>query len=227
VGSHRGLRGLRPRHRPLGGIAASARGRSPPRSGSHQRSDLHHRRLHRSAVQRDHRWRLGLRPSGAKMYPDCGSAGTAGTARHGRNGGRSYVPGGVGPEYEDLWIYDPATERWGAARAALPMQGEHLAVMVLDGKLYAVGGPWVTRAILRPSRSMIQPQARGPTDRICRPRGADLRPACLTATGTSRAASHSRLVAPSVSMRPMTRRPPYGPRSPVCPRRAMAGRRGW
>lgn len=141
--------------------------------------------------------------------------------------GKLYVVGGVGPESEDLWIYDPATERWDVARAALRTQREHLAVTVLDGKLHAIGGRWGTEAILQPSRSMTRPQARGPMARICRPRGAGLRPACLTDTCTSRAASHSRWAARSASMRRMTRRHPDGPRSPVCPRRAMAWRRPW
>jgi N-acetylneuraminic acid mutarotase len=56
--------------------------------------------------------------------------------------GKLYVVGGVGPASEDLLIYDPATERWEAARAALPTQREHLAVTVLDGKLHAIGGRW-------------------------------------------------------------------------------------
>jgi Kelch motif len=54
--------------------------------------------------------------------------------------GKLYVVGGVGPASEDFSIYDPATERWEAARAALPTQREHLAVTVLDGKLHAIGG---------------------------------------------------------------------------------------
>ena len=54
---------------------------------------------------------------------------------------------------------------------------------------------------MRPSRSMTRPQARGPADRICGSRGAGLRPACLTDTSMSRAASCSRLAARSVSTR--------------------------
>jgi N-acetylneuraminic acid mutarotase len=62
--------------------------------------------------------------------------------------GKLYVVGGVGPDSEDLWIYDSATGRWDAARAALPTQREHLTVTVLDGKLYAVGGRWSDRGNL-------------------------------------------------------------------------------
>ena len=62
--------------------------------------------------------------------------------------GKLYVVGGVGPASEDLWIYDPATERWDAARSALPTQREHLAVMVLHGKLHAIGGRWGDRGNL-------------------------------------------------------------------------------
>ena len=87
VGNHGGLRGLRPRHGPLGGTAASARGRPPPRSGSHRQAGLCHWRLHQSAIQRDHKARLGVRPRSAEMDRDCGSAGAAGSARHGGNRG--------------------------------------------------------------------------------------------------------------------------------------------
>jgi N-acetylneuraminic acid mutarotase len=53
--------------------------------------------------------------------------------------GKLYVVGGVGPSSKDLWIYDPAADRWDVARATLPTQREHLAVTVLDGKLHAIG----------------------------------------------------------------------------------------
>ena len=56
--------------------------------------------------------------------------------------GRLYVVGGVGPASEEIWVYDPATDSWEAAPAPLPTQREHLAVTVLDDKLYAVGGRW-------------------------------------------------------------------------------------
>ena len=62
--------------------------------------------------------------------------------------GKLYVVGGVGPDSEDLWIYDPAADRWNAARAALPTQREHLTVTVLEGKLYAIGGRWGDRGNL-------------------------------------------------------------------------------
>jgi Kelch motif len=59
-----------------------------------------------------------------------------------------YVAGGVGPDSKVLWIYDPAADRWDAARAALPTQREHLTVAALEGKLYAVGGRWGDRGNL-------------------------------------------------------------------------------
>jgi hypothetical protein len=62
--------------------------------------------------------------------------------------GKLYVVGGVGPGSKDLWIYDPATDRWDVARAALPTQREHLAVTVLDGMLHAIGGRWGERGNL-------------------------------------------------------------------------------
>jgi hypothetical protein len=45
------------------------------------RALTYHRRLHRSAVQQDHKPRLDLRPSGANVGPDCGSGRTAGSAQ--------------------------------------------------------------------------------------------------------------------------------------------------
>jgi N-acetylneuraminic acid mutarotase len=34
--------------------------------------------------------------------------------------GKLYVVGGVGPGSEDVWVYDPATDRWDGLRAPLP-----------------------------------------------------------------------------------------------------------
>jgi N-acetylneuraminic acid mutarotase len=62
--------------------------------------------------------------------------------------GKLYVMGGVGPTSEDLWIYDPGTECWEAARAALPTQREHLTVTALQGKLHAIGERWEDRGNL-------------------------------------------------------------------------------
>ena len=56
--------------------------------------------------------------------------------------GKLYVVGGVGPGSEDVWVYDPATDRWDGLRAPLPTRREHLAVAVLDDKLLVVGGRW-------------------------------------------------------------------------------------
>src|SRR5919106_273099 len=62
--------------------------------------------------------------------------------------GKLYVVGGVGRDSKALWIYDPATDRWDAARAVLPTQREHLTVTALGGELYAVGGRWDERGNL-------------------------------------------------------------------------------
>ena len=56
--------------------------------------------------------------------------------------GKLYVVGGVGPGSEDVWVYDPATDRWDGLRAPLPTSREHLAVAELDDKLLVVGGRW-------------------------------------------------------------------------------------
>jgi N-acetylneuraminic acid mutarotase len=56
--------------------------------------------------------------------------------------GKLHVVGGVGPGSEDVWVYDPATDRWDGLRAPLPTRREHLAVAVLDDKLLVVGGRW-------------------------------------------------------------------------------------
>ena len=56
--------------------------------------------------------------------------------------GKLYVVGGVGPGLEDVWVYDPATDRWDALPTPLPTKREHLAVAVLDDRLLVVGGRW-------------------------------------------------------------------------------------
>ena len=75
-----------------------------------------------SAVQRDHKARLGLRPWGAKMDGIADLPGPR--AAHGMAAieGKLYVVGGVRPDSKKHWIYDPATNRWDIARAALPTQ---------------------------------------------------------------------------------------------------------
>jgi hypothetical protein len=141
--------------------------------------------------------------------------------------GKLYVVGGVGPASKELWIYDPVTDRWDAARAVLPTQREHLTVTVLDSKLYVAGGRWAESGNLAAFEIYDSSLVRGLADRICPFRGAGLRPACLTDTFTSRAANRSRLAAPSASMRRTTPRLPGGPHSPVCPPHAMAWGRPW
>jgi hypothetical protein len=116
--------------------------------------------------------------------------------------GKLYVVGGVGPTSEDLWIYDPGTERWEATRAALPTQREHLTVTALEGKLHAIGGRWEDRGNLA-AHEIFDPATgtwtRGPD--LPTARSGLTAGACLTDTLTSPAASRSRRVAPSVSMR--------------------------
>ena len=48
----------------------------------------------------------------------------------------------LGRSSEDVWVYDPATDRWDGLGAPLPTRREHLAVAVLDDKLLVVGGRW-------------------------------------------------------------------------------------
>ena len=48
----------------------------------------------------------------------------------------------VGRSSENVWVYDPATDRWDGLSAPLPTRREHLAAAVLDNKLLVVGGRW-------------------------------------------------------------------------------------
>ena len=41
-----------------------------------------------------------------------------------------------------LWVYDPESNTWDASKARIPTKREHLAVAVMDGRLYVVGGRW-------------------------------------------------------------------------------------
>jgi hypothetical protein len=61
-------------------------------------------------------------------------------------GGKLYVVGGYTRSFFDIWhpvatvyVYDPATDRW-AERASMPTARGALALAMLDGSLYAVGG---------------------------------------------------------------------------------------
>jgi Kelch motif len=137
------------------------------------------------------------------------------------------VVGGLRPDSKALSIYDPATDNWDAARAVLPTQREHLTVTALGGKLYAVGGRWDDRgnlAVLEIYDPATGRWTRGPD--LPTPRSG-LTAGVLDGHIHSRAASHSRLAAPSASMRRMIPRPPSGPHSPVCPPHTMTWRRPW
>jgi N-acetylneuraminic acid mutarotase len=47
------------------------------------------------------------------------------------------APGGTA-----LWAYDPANDTWDTALAPMPTAREHLAAVVVDERLYVVGGRW-------------------------------------------------------------------------------------
>lgn len=57
-------------------------------------------------------------------------------------GGFLYVSGGTGPGPAELWRYDPAADRWSRKQAPMPAPREHLAAVVLQGKIHAMGGRW-------------------------------------------------------------------------------------
>lgn len=60
-------------------------------------------------------------------------------------GGKLYVVGGVLPNGNgagtgSMIVYDPATDSWDETKAPMPTPRFDLSVVVLDGKLYAIGG---------------------------------------------------------------------------------------
>lgn len=60
----------------------------------------------------------------------------------GVTGGKIYAVGGVGTDRRNTGAneeYDPLKDRW-AKRAAIPTPRDHLAIGVVKGKLYAIGG---------------------------------------------------------------------------------------
>ena len=140
--------------------------------------------------------------------------------------GRLYVVGGVGPDSEEIWVYDPATDRWEAAPAPLPTPREHLTVTVLDGKIYAIGGRWEDRGNLA-ALEIFDPATgtwtRGPD--LPTPRSgltAGVLNGHIHVTG-GESLSLGRTFGEHEAYDPTTAK--HGPRSPVCPRRAMAWRR--
>ena len=52
-----------------------------------------------------------------------------------------YIIGGVGPSTQ-LWVYDIEADDWDLSRAEMPTLREHLTAVMLDGKLYVIGGRW-------------------------------------------------------------------------------------
>ncbi len=51
-----------------------------------------------------------------------------------------YLVGGVTSASVQLWSYDPVADKWDTHHAPMPTAREHLASVVLDGKIYALGG---------------------------------------------------------------------------------------
>ena len=53
-----------------------------------------------------------------------------------------YVIGGVGPSAQRVLRFDLTTGRWLPPAADLPTPREHLDAVVLDGRIWAIGGRW-------------------------------------------------------------------------------------
>ena len=60
------------------------------------------------------------------------------------DGATLYVIGGIGPEPETGFAYDVATDTWQRL-APMTAPREHLAVVVANRKVYAIGGRWSDR----------------------------------------------------------------------------------
>jgi N-acetylneuraminic acid mutarotase len=54
--------------------------------------------------------------------------------------GKLYLVGGITAQSTALWSYDPAADKWITKLAPMPTEREHLASVVLDDKLYVLGG---------------------------------------------------------------------------------------
>lgn len=59
--------------------------------------------------------------------------------------GALYVIGGLGRTSQAVWRFDLATERWTEPAARIPTVREHLAAVVLDGRIWTIGGRWPER----------------------------------------------------------------------------------
>ncbi|WOF74254.1 hypothetical protein QMT40_001901 [Parvibaculaceae bacterium PLY_AMNH_Bact1] len=63
-------------------------------------------------------------------------------AWHGMVGvnGKLYVVGGVGPRANRVFVFDPMADEWSVQSLALPAERSALALTVLAGEIYAIGG---------------------------------------------------------------------------------------
>ncbi len=56
---------------------------------------------------------------------------------------RLYIVGGTGVGAQEVWVYDPQTDKWDtSAKGHLPTPREHVSAFVVDGKIYVIGGRW-------------------------------------------------------------------------------------
>ncbi|MBZ0282793.1 MAG: hypothetical protein K8L97_18790 [Anaerolineae bacterium] len=53
-----------------------------------------------------------------------------------------YVVGGTGAGALEVWVYDPAADTWEIREGLMQNAREHVPAVVLDGKIYVVGGRW-------------------------------------------------------------------------------------
>lgn len=54
--------------------------------------------------------------------------------------GLIYAVGGVGPESQELWVYEPQADSWNRGLAPLPTPREHLTAVAQGDRIYAIGG---------------------------------------------------------------------------------------
>ncbi len=54
--------------------------------------------------------------------------------------GKLYVIGGVGTRAERIYVFDPQTEEWSSLSATLPASRSALALAVLNGEIFVLGG---------------------------------------------------------------------------------------
>lgn len=54
--------------------------------------------------------------------------------------GKLYVVGGVGPQANRVFVFDPMSDDWSVLSSKFPAERSALALAVLDGEIYALGG---------------------------------------------------------------------------------------